>query len=84
VFDFDGTRLSVEEGRVHLSGESVTGAYVGKGHTTAVDPERGKTAAVIESVKEELRPALPAGVDAAPSGPAAPVPVSSDMGFGFE
>jgi hypothetical protein len=83
VFDFDGTRLRVEEGRVRLSGESVTGAYISAGHSTAVDPKSGKTAAVIERVKEELAPALPAGVDAVPAAPAA-VPVSGSLGIGFE
>jgi hypothetical protein len=85
VFEFDGLRLSVEEGRVHLGGQTVTGAYVGAGHSTAADPETGKTAAVIERVKEEMVPALPAGSGAntAPSGPAAAVPVSADLGIGF-
>jgi hypothetical protein len=83
VFDFDGTRLSVEEGRVHLSGESVTGAYVGKGHATAADPETGKTAVAIERVKEELSPALPAGMDTAPEAPAA-APVSGGLDIGFD
>jgi hypothetical protein len=82
VFDFDGTRLSVEEGRVRLSGESVTGAYIGAGHSTAVDTETGKTATVAEVLKEELSPALPAGVDTVPEAPAAPV--SGGLGIGFE
>jgi hypothetical protein len=80
VFDFDGTRLSVEEGRVHLGGESVTGAYISAGHATAADPEAGKTAAVLEVLKEELAPALPAGVDAAPAAQAA-APVSGGLGI---
>jgi hypothetical protein len=89
VFDFDGTRLAVEEGRVHLSGASVTGAYIGAGHSTVAAPETGKTAAAIESVKEELAPALPAGVDAAaPTVPVAPTvpaaaPSSAGLGIGF-
>jgi hypothetical protein len=83
VFDFDGTRLSVEEGRVWLSGESVTGAYIGAGHSTAADPETGRTATAAEAVKEELAPALPAGMDAAPA-PAAAVPVSGSLGVGFD
>jgi hypothetical protein len=71
VFEFDGLEVKVEEGRVHLGGQSVTGAYVSAGHSTAVDAERGSTAAVVEVLKEELAPALPAGVDAAPSAPVA-------------
>jgi hypothetical protein len=87
VFDFDGTRLSVEEGRVHLSGEGVTGAYIGTGHSTMVDTETGKTATTAETVKEELSPALPAGVDTAPASPAStPAPSNGglDMGFDWE
>jgi hypothetical protein len=83
VFDFDGTRLSVEEGRVRLSGESVTGAYIGAGHSTAADPETGKTATAAEAVKEDLTPALPAGMDTAPASPAA-APVSGSLGVGFD
>jgi uncharacterized protein YaiE (UPF0345 family) len=83
VFDFDGIRLKVEEGRVHLGGEQVTGVYVGKGHATAADPDSGKTATVAEGLKEELAPALPAGMDAAPAIPV-PVPVSAGLGIGFD
>jgi hypothetical protein len=72
VFDFDGTRLTVEEGRVHLGGEAVTGTYVGTGHTSAADPERGKTSTALERVKEELAPALPVGVETVPGASAAP------------
>jgi hypothetical protein len=83
VFDFDGTRLAVEEGRVHLSGESVTGVYIGAGHSAAADPETGRTATAVEALKEELTPALPAGMDAAPADRAA-APVSGSLGFGFD
>jgi hypothetical protein len=83
VFEFDGTRLSVEEGRVRLSGESVTGAYIGAGHSTAADPETGRTATAAEAVREDMAPALPAGVNTAPAAPAA-VPASGGLGVGFE
>jgi hypothetical protein len=83
VFEFDGTRLSVEEGRVRLSGESVTGAYIGAGHSTVADPGTGKTATVVEALKAELVPALPAGMDAAPAAPAA-APTSGGLGIGFD
>jgi hypothetical protein len=66
VFDFDGSRLRVQEGRVYLGSGNVAGVYISTGHTATVDAETGKTARVIETVKEELTPALPAGVDAAP------------------
>jgi hypothetical protein len=84
VFDFDGTELKVEEGRVHLGGETVTGAYIGAGHSTAVDPATGITAAVIERVKEELVPAPPSGMDTVTAGTAAPVPVSGGLGIGID
>jgi hypothetical protein len=83
VFDFDGTRLAVEEGRVHLGGQTVTGAYVGAGHSTAVAPETGTTAAVIEGVKEGLMPALPAGLDEAPTAPAS-APSGAGLGIIFD
>jgi hypothetical protein len=80
VFDFDGIQLSVEEGRVYLSGESVTGVYVGTGHAMAVDLKTGSIAAIIESVKAGLSPALPAGVDEVPPASTA----SADGRFSFE
>jgi hypothetical protein len=83
VFEFDGTRLSVEEGRVHLGGESVTGAYIGAGHATAVDTGTGRTATAAEAVQEGLSPALPAGMDPSPSGTAATVPSSDGLDMGF-
>ena len=85
VFEFDGTRLSVEEGRVHLTGENVTGAYIGRGHATTVDAETGKTATAAETVKEDLVPASPAGADSVPSGTAATAaPVNGGLGIGIE
>jgi hypothetical protein len=85
VFDFDGLEATVEEGRVHLGGETVTGTYIGTGHTVAVNTETGKTAGVIESVKEELVPPLPAGVDSAEMGADAPVvPTGGNLGVDFD
>jgi hypothetical protein len=85
VFEFDGIRLNVEEGRVHLSGDSITGAYIGAGHSTAVDTETGKTVPAAERVKEELAPALPAGVDSSPSsGTSTAVPVIGGLDVGFD
>jgi hypothetical protein len=83
AFDFDGTRLTVEEGRVHLSGESVTGVYVGKGHSTAAAPETGSAVRVIDGLKEELSPPLPAGIDAVPAGTAT-APASTGLGIIFD
>ncbi|MDR1287829.1 MAG: FecR family protein [Treponema sp.] len=83
VFDFDGTRLAVEEGRVRLWGASVTRSYIGAGHSSAVDPETGRTASVIEALKEKLTPALPEGMDTAPA-PQAAVPAGGSLGVGFD
>jgi hypothetical protein len=66
VFDFDGIRLRVEEGRVRLAGTNTAGVYISTGHTGAADPERGTAFGAIELIKEELSPALPAGVDEGP------------------
>jgi hypothetical protein len=82
-FEFDGIQLRVDEGRVHLGGERATGVYISAGHSTAADPETGSAAAVLEVVKEDLSPALPAGVDAAPELPAA-VPASAGLGIGLD
>jgi hypothetical protein len=62
IFDFDGFRLRVEEGRVYFSGANGAGVYIREGHAAAADPETGKTTTVIEIVKEALSPAPPAGV----------------------
>jgi hypothetical protein len=67
VFDFDGLRLQVEDGRVYLTGSTAAGAYVSTGHEAAVEETTGKIATAIETVKEELNPALPAGMDTAPA-----------------
>jgi hypothetical protein len=83
AFDFDGTRLVVEEGRVHLSGNSVTGAYVGKGHSTAAAPETGSTIRVIDGLKAELSLPLPTGIDTVPAASAA-APASAGLGIIFD
>jgi hypothetical protein len=83
VFEFDGTRLRVEEGRVHLGGGGVMGAYVGTGHSSAADPGSGRTAVVLEKLKEDLTPALPAGMDTLPAAPS-PAPVSAGLGLSFD
>jgi hypothetical protein len=61
VFEFDGVNLRVAEGLVYLSGAGVTGMYVGPGHTSAVDRGRGKVPGTVETLKEDLSPALPVG-----------------------
>jgi hypothetical protein len=67
IFDFDGIRLQVEDGRVYLWGSNALGVYISAGHATAVEETLGKIATAIETIKEELNPALPAGVDTVPA-----------------
>jgi hypothetical protein len=62
VFEFDGVRLAVDEGRVHVSGGDRSGTYVGVGHEARVEPVTGRTVSGVERVKEELTPASPAGI----------------------
>jgi hypothetical protein len=84
IFEFDGTEVKVDEGRVHLGGETVTGAYIGAGRSTAVNTETGSTVTVLENVKEELSPALPVGVDTASAETPAAVPANSGLDIGFD
>jgi hypothetical protein len=83
VFDFDGSRLRVEEGRVYLNTENTAGVYISAGHAAAADLETGKTVAAIEIIKEELNPALPAGVDTAPV-VLRPAPSSANLDIWFD
>jgi hypothetical protein len=84
-FDFDGINLSVDEGRVHVTGGDSTAVYVGAGHEAAYDPETGKTAGAAEMVKAELTPTLPTAIESKSSipEPAAIMPAAADTGFGF-
>jgi hypothetical protein len=81
---FNGERLKVDEGTVHVSGGDATGVYVGAGHAVAVNTETGRTATVAEAAREALVPALPTGIEsAAPvAPPAAGLPVTGDMDVG--
>jgi hypothetical protein len=82
VFEFDGTELRVEEGKVHLTGGDTSGTYVGVGHRVTTDPETGRTAGVTETIREELTPSLPAGMQPeAESTTAAPASLGLDAGF---
>jgi hypothetical protein len=76
AFEFDGKKLFVREGKVRLSGGDGIAVYVSAGHQVAADNSTGKTPTAVETVKEELKPAAPAGVIVAPaaipSQPAAP------------
>jgi hypothetical protein len=62
-FEFDGVRLQVEEGRVHVRGKDSGGTYVASGHGVSADAETGRIASVAESAREELALPAPAGVE---------------------
>jgi hypothetical protein len=81
VFEFDGVRLEVAEGRVYLGGGNAAGVYISAGHRA--DMGAGRIAAVLEGIKEELRPALPAGVDTVPV-VIGPVPSSANLDLRFD
>jgi hypothetical protein len=66
VFDFDGLRLKVDEGRVHITGSNGGGTYIGAGQAARVSAETGRAA----GTGEELAPPLPAGVDGPGAGSA--------------
>jgi hypothetical protein len=83
AFEFDGIRLHVDEGRVHVSGGDQNGAYVGAGREAVVDIETGRTVGAAETAREELTPALPAGISGA-SETKADVPSAGDVEAGFD
>jgi hypothetical protein len=84
VFDFDGIRLTVEQGRVRLAVEGAAGVYVGRGHSTIAAPERGRIPSVIEQVKGDMSPPLPVGIAEVPSAPAAPAAANAGLGITFD
>lgn len=65
TFEFDGTRLAVSEGRVRLAGGDGMAVFVNAGHQVVADTATGRTPTAVETVREELRPTVPAGVPAA-------------------
>jgi hypothetical protein len=79
-FEFDGTWLSVNEGRVRLTGGDGTSVYVSTGHQTATDPATGKTPGTLETIKEDLTPALPAGTEDTTSTADPPKTVEFEIG----
>jgi hypothetical protein len=83
AFEFDGLRLRVEEGRVHLSAAGGGGTYVGAGHIARVDTETGRTLGAAETAKEELTPPAPAGMAGAPEAVTAD-PAAGDIEAGFD
>jgi hypothetical protein len=73
LFEFDGVRLQVDEGRVYLAagvnaaGATAPGVYISAGHEAAATGQTGKIATAIETIKQELSPPFPAGVDTVPA-----------------
>jgi hypothetical protein len=76
-FDFDGTSITVDEGRVHVAGGDRTGVYVGAGHMVRSDPETGRIIAPAETFRETLVLPLAAGMDQAPESAAPPSAASA-------
>jgi hypothetical protein len=81
IFEFDGLKLAVDQGRVHVAGDSQSGTYVGTGHTARVDTETGRTVSAAETAQETLVPAAPVGTETAPE--VAPPPTAGNLESGF-
>jgi hypothetical protein len=71
-FEFDGIHLRVDEGRVYVTGNDRSGTYVGAGHSVSADIETGRMLSAADTVRGELTPTPPAGMDSAPESLAAP------------
>jgi hypothetical protein len=95
TFEFDGVNLTVDEGRVHVTGGDSSAVYVGAGHRALSNPQTGRTAGAAEMVREELSPpaAAPAaeimtgptaGTMTGPTGQNGVVGIDSDVGIGWE
>jgi hypothetical protein len=63
AFEFNGVRLNVDEGLVHVTGGDASGVYVGAGHVVQANAQTGKVATVAETIQEALVPSLPVGVE---------------------
>ncbi|MFP3043923.1 FecR family protein [Treponema primitia] len=63
-FEFDGTILLVDEGRVRLTGGDSTSVYVSAGHHVTTDPVTGRILLVAETIREEMVPDKPVGMGA--------------------
>lgn len=77
VFEFDGIGLTVDQGRVNLSGTDGTAVNVSAGHSVVTNTETGRTPTVAETVREAMQPAAPVGVESA--SPAAAAPAMADV-----
>jgi hypothetical protein len=83
-FEFNGENLSVDEGRVHVTGKDGSAVYVGAGHTVFSNPETGRTMGAIDTAKEEMAPALPIAATGSAREPAVITPNTIDTDFGVE
>jgi hypothetical protein len=61
-FEFDGIRLSVDQGRVRLAGGDGTAVHVSRGHQTTTHTTTGKTPTMAETAQQELVLSAPAGL----------------------
>jgi hypothetical protein len=91
IFEFDGIRLSVDEGRVHVSGSGGGGAYVGAGGQALTNVETGRITGAAETARDTLAPSLPAGITGVPDSVSdsvpetgADVPSSGDIEVGID
>jgi hypothetical protein len=77
-FDFDGTNLTVDEGRVHITGGDRAGVYVGVGQRSYSDPQTGKTTGGAVSFLADLSPSIPSAdaLGASPPEPSVHTPGS--------
>jgi ferric-dicitrate binding protein FerR (iron transport regulator) len=82
-FEFNGIQLRVDEGRVHLRGGNQSGSYVGAGHQARADIESGRTVSAAETLREELAPSPPAGMDSAPEIKTVPA-MDGNINAGFD
>jgi hypothetical protein len=58
-FEFNGEDLSVDAGRVHVTGGDGSAVYVGSGRQVFSNPETGKTEGAVDAALADLTPALP-------------------------
>jgi hypothetical protein len=91
VFEFDGKQLSVRRGKVALTGGDGASVYVSEGHQVATNVETGRTPNVTETVRHDMTPKPPAGINSTepprspstPPEPSAPSGGSVDVGFNW-
>jgi hypothetical protein len=83
-FDFDGTNLRVDEGRVHVTGSDGTAVYVAAGQSVVMDSETGRVAGAAETARAELSPAIPPEAMESIPAPTTIVPASANLELGFK